>query len=283
MTNVALRAWRALPSAVRREAAILARQGVAHPDPSVARAALAAARAVRPWNEAVLWVCFAGLGLSLVTLLSVRHGPDYYGLLGVLVLIAAWAGLASVLIGLWGIGFAASACLEAVGARDVVARTPPAAPAPLTVAARRHPRRYWIAWPGMAVIYAAGIEVMHAWVSGPGWEDLPMLACMPVVMSGFLLIGLRSQTPPWARRRPPAGQPALVLDAAGIALPHLNVALPWELLPVVELRALPRTGLCLYVADVAVPMRWLTEPPERILAAARDYRSAARAAAPTGS
>jgi hypothetical protein len=82
------------------------------------------------------------------------------------------------------------------------------------------------------------------------------------------------------RRRPSPGRPLVVFDGSGIALPHLGVHLPWAV-AVVDVQVVYRQGLCLRIAgiDAGVPIRWLSEPPERILAVARDHVVAAHAAA----
>jgi hypothetical protein len=264
----------------------LARQGVPHPDPSVAGTALAAVRAVQRWYEVVAWCCFAGLVLSLLAYLGSLHEPDNYATLVMLGLVLAWSGLATMLMNRWGISPAASPWLEGVSARDVVARTSPARPTPLTVTTRPRARRLWIAAAGAAVLYTIVFRGFHNGDPDPDpWREELLSAICPMATFGFALIGRRLQLPPWARRRPRGGRPLLVLDGAGIALPHLGVTLPWTQVASVDLQVIRQPGLFVHIADadLGVPVTWLSEPPERVLSVARDHLAAARAATPAES
>jgi len=161
--TVALRAWRALPSAVRREAVTLARQGVPHPDPSVVRAALAAARAAQTWY----FVVFAGLAVAVTAGALVFRAAfwtrtpagftAYVVLLG-WILVAVLVAVS--LLGAWGIWPSASVHLGAAGVRELVARRPVAAAAPLTVPAA--PRRWRLLLPSVEWMSIPAEDVLAA-------------------------------------------------------------------------------------------------------------------------
>jgi hypothetical protein len=255
----------------------LARRGVAHPDPSVVPVALAAARAVQRWYLVV----FVGLGVAMTAGALVFRAFFWSrtpaGFTAYLVLLG-WLILASlvtvILLGAWGIWPLASAHLEAAGVRDLVARRPVAPAAPLTVPAA--PRRWRLLLPYFALLLVGYFAIQTAL---PWW--ILTVACQ-IAAGGCTWLSLRRATVPrWARRRPRAGAPLLVLDQNGLSAPHLSLVLPWAGVTNLDLHVIHRVGLTLYLPDAAVgvPVEWMSTPSADVLAAIRDHL-AARAATP---
>jgi hypothetical protein len=287
--TAALRAWRALPSGVRREAVALARQGVAHPDPSVVRTALAAVRAVHRGYEVVGLVMTGALTAGGVALYALRP-PDQARLIAVLLLFACFltVGIASfVLPAWWGLGIRTTPRLEGASIRGLVARRPLGPPTSLTVPARRQPSPIAL---GIVSAFGANLLLAGLLMPEPWWLQLVSTGCVTAGAAGGALLGPLNQ-PRWSRGLPRRGRPVLILDDRGIAVPHLGVALPWAQVAVVELQieqwvlgvVVTPVASAYRTATIGVPTAWMSVPPEDVLTVARDYLIAARAAAPAES
>lgn len=287
--TVALRAWRALPSAVRREAVTLARQGRPHLDPSVVRTALAAARAVQRWYEVAAQVDVAAAA-ALLVVWRFASGPPWSveSLVSLGVLAIALVLSVIVIFGRWGIWPLTSVRLEAVGVRHAVAHRPVAPPVPLTVAVAARPRR-WRPLLVLGALLLVVVVTLQTKDPAPWWLQVTKVGCMAAAVGCALLLRWAVRAlPPWARRRPRAGSPVLVLDDAGITLPHLGFAIPWPQVADVVVVADDQAGLALLAwtnpappTIVGIPAAWLSLLVEDVLAAARDHVVAARAAAST--
>jgi hypothetical protein len=261
-------AWRALPRAVRKEVHRLAKVGHGHPDPAVARTAIAWGRAVRRaagWPRALVVTLYMG---CVGMMASVRiEGPPLWRMAPIAVFGAAFMA-GSALLDLYRRATRAEhANLRAVLLTER-SSWPDIGTAPVTIHRGRR-----IRWSEIACVPpAAFILLPDPDLGGP---DEFSFVCAAVVAVLFAAL--------FVRVRPGGRTPLMVLSPDGLQLPHRGVTMPWSALAwadvVVKGDGYPQLALLwtLTSADaIVIPISWMVEEPEVALTASWRFAEAAR-------
>lgn len=231
--------WRALPRRVRRDVFRFARYGRPHPDPAVARAAVAWAR---PWRRrgsvvAPLWF----LPVMLVAVSPIDALPDRYqnsahSVRFVAMLVFGLGGL------LASIGLAVQAAraprVEVLNMRALLTLER-GEPTPVTI----HRGGRFIVFDALAVAFAAvsilAVVGFAQGYPGPAVPDPPpgvppdaerlvvlevLLAACCALVGGVPLLLLVVLLAWWPR----GTGPLILLDREGVTIPHLRLAVPWS-------------------------------------------------------
>jgi hypothetical protein len=299
----ALRAWRALPTATRRQVRRLARQHEGHPDPVVAATAVRAARAYPAWFDWTTLAISAAL-YAVPLVLVLVHRPSSVDGIGIPLL--SWFGIVAcggLLALAWtGLTPRSASRTEAANIMRLLADEP-VEPAPTAMTVHPRPRRWWYAVGVLAWLLAAlGLFLT---LGGLGDHPVPwrarLIVALPMagLIAGMSLLGRAGGLPPWAKRRPWRHDALASLDGEGVAIAYLGVRIPWDGVAGVDVEpAPPSAGASVYVTfrvhdpdavlasatpprgrrrqlrqmldygEVGLPARWCLETPERIICAA---------------
>jgi hypothetical protein len=288
-------AWRALPRAVRKEVHRLVKAGHGHPDPAVARTALAWGRSVR---RAAGWLLVAAVGCFLAGLAV--NANLHTGSRGRDIVVT----LAVLALGATGQVFFLQLTLRGVRAehanlRALLQGDPSRHDVGTSQSVTIHRGRRFRSCEFAAVLMGAAFIASVLFVRDPelGGPDAFDFVCFAIVVALFAVV--------FVRVYPGGRTPLIVLSPDGLHLPHRRVTVPWSAFTWadLELRGLASRDPALVwtltteaVYDrvrrrgvwakerwrmrdsrtIVIPVSWMVENPEVALAASWRFAEAAR-------
>jgi hypothetical protein len=268
------RAWRALPRAVRKEVHRLAKAGHAHPDPAVARTALAWGRSVR---RAAGWLRVAAIACLMAGFAAADHlrvGSRRWDLVASAPVVGIGAAGFAVLLGL----VQRATRMEHANLRAFLfsdrSSWPDNGPSPVTIHRGRRFRWHEFAAVTAACAYpAAFMLVPDPESGGPDALGVVCFAAAAVTFAALLV-----------RVYPGGRTPLMVLSPDGLHLPHRRMTVPWSAVAWADLTVRGRgmnENLALAwtlrpTSTIVIPVSWMVEDPEVALLASWRLAEAAR-------